>query len=130
MSKAHVGAVGWVESRCVVPSTSFCEWTGEKGSKRKVWFAIDKTQPLYFLAGIWAPWRGLRKKNEGQMDHELFGFPTCEPNSVVKPIHEKAMPVILQNEAEVEQWLTAPTAQALELQRPLPDNGLVIVESK
>ena len=116
-----------VESRCVVPSTCFCEWTGEKGSKRKVWFALDESCPLYFFAGVWTPWRGTRKKSEGEMDHELFGFLTCEPNAVVKPIHEKAMPVILRNQAEIDQWLSAPTAEALELQRPLPDGELIIV---
>lgn len=116
-----------VENRCVVPSTSFCEWTGEKGSKRKVWFAINPEQPLYFFAGIWTPWHGERKKAEGERDHELFGFLTCEPHAVVKPIHEKAMPVILRTAAEIDHWLTAPTSEALDLQRPLPDDGLVIV---
>ena len=61
------------------------------------------------------------------MDHELFGFLTCEPNRVVAPIHQKAMPVILRNAAEVEQLLCAPTVEALELQRPLPDDELVIL---
>ena len=61
------------------------------------------------------------------MDHELFGFLTCEPNAVVKPIHEKAMPVILRNQAESDQWLSAPTTEALEMQHPLPDKDLVIL---
>ena len=37
------------------------------------------------------------------------------------------MPVILTAEAEIEQWMTAPADQALELQRPLPDCTLKIV---
>jgi len=31
------------------------------------------------------------------------------------------MPVILTTQAEVETWLTAPTNDALVLQRPLPE---------
>lgn len=80
------------------------------------------------FAGIWTPWRGVRKKSEGELDHDLFGFLTCEPNAVVKPIHAKAMPVILRNADEINHWLTAPTEDALRLQRPLPDEELVILD--
>jgi putative SOS response-associated peptidase YedK len=37
------------------------------------------------------------------------------------------MPVILTTPAEIETWLTAPTGDALKLQRPLPDGSLKIV---
>jgi putative SOS response-associated peptidase YedK len=69
----------------------------------------------------------VRKVKERELDHELFGFLTCEPNGVVAPIHQKAMPVILRTLVEVEQWLTAPAAEALKLQRPLPDSELVVL---
>ena len=36
----------------------------------------------------------------------------------------KAMPVILTTAAEVDLWLWAKTPDALELQRPLPDDAL------
>ena len=78
-----------VENRCVVPATRFCEWSGEKGEKRKVWFATSSAEPLFVFAGIWTAWRGARKKTEGEQDHEIFGFLTCEPNELVRPIHEK-----------------------------------------
>jgi putative SOS response-associated peptidase YedK len=39
------------------------------------------------------------------------------------------MPVILTNEAEIEQWMTAPADEALKLQRPLPDGVLNVVAS-
>ena len=28
--------------RCIVPVTSFCEWTGEVGRKTKVWFGLNE----------------------------------------------------------------------------------------
>ena len=42
-------------------------------------------------------------------------------------IHPKAMPVILTTPEEVEAWMTAPTEEALQLQRPLPDGALTVV---
>jgi putative SOS response-associated peptidase YedK len=37
------------------------------------------------------------------------------------------MPVILTTPEEIETWMTAPTEEALKLQRPLPDGSLMIV---
>ena len=48
-------------------------------------------------------------------------------SAVVEPIQPKAMPVILTSAEEIDQWLTAPTAEALELQRPLADEQLELV---
>ena len=58
--------------------------------------------------------------------HELFAFLTTEANAVVAPIHPKAMPVILTSPTEVDRWLEAETANALALQRLLPDDALRI----
>ncbi len=116
-----------VAHRCVVPANRFCEWEGTKPKKTKVWFALDEEQPLFFFAGAWTQWRGTRKKTEGEQDLELFAFLTTEANKVVRPIHPKAMPAILRDQEEVETWLSAPPKEALELQRPLPDDALTIV---
>jgi putative SOS response-associated peptidase YedK len=77
-------------------------------------------------AGIWTTWRGTRgtKANPVEGEHQLFGFLSTEANAVVAPIHPKAMPVILRNEAEFERWLAASADVALALQRPLPDDDL------
>jgi putative SOS response-associated peptidase YedK len=122
---------GWLgpKNRCLVPFTSFCEYADTKPRKSPTWFAGDESRPLLAFAGIWTTWHGTRgtKANPVEGEHELFGFLTTVANAVVAPIHPKAMPVILRNDAEFEGWLTAPTDVALALQRPLPDNELVVV---
>ena len=79
------------------------------------------------LPGVWTAWSGVRKVKDGPVDVELFGFLTTMPNAVVGPVHEKAMPVILRGQDEIDTWLSAPTEEALKLQRPLPDDALKIV---
>jgi len=52
---------------------------------------------------------------------------TTEPNAVVEPIHEKAMPVMLMTPDEVEQWLRGSSVEdALKMQQPAPDDAIVI----
>jgi putative SOS response-associated peptidase YedK len=75
---------------------------------------------------MWTSWRGMRRKDEGVRDHEVFAFLTTSPNETVKPIHPKAMPVILITDEERETWLKAPWQDARRLQRPLPDGSLMI----
>jgi putative SOS response-associated peptidase YedK len=111
----------------VVSATSFPEYADTKPKETPVWFALDESRPLFCFAGIWRPWRGVRKKTEGEMEHRLFSFLTCEANGVVAPIHPKAMPVILTTPDQIDTWLTATTELALQLQRPLPDDALRIV---
>lgn len=121
------------ESRCVVPITSFAEPNPaakiEGQRTPNAWFARDESRPLMFFAGIWTPWRGVKKVRDGEQDFELYGFLTCEPNAVVKPIHPKAMPVILTEPDEIETWLTAPWSEAKALQRPLPGDMLIVVDA-
>lgn len=115
-----------VESRCVVPFTSFSEW--DASIKAPAWFALNESRPLAFFAGIWTPsWTSVRKARTGVETADLFAFLTCEPNAVVAPIHPKAMPVIITTPDDLEMWLTAPADIALALQRPLPDDALKIV---
>ena len=119
------------ESRCVVPLTSFCEYADTKPRKTPTWFALDESRPLAVFAGIWTSWHGTRgtKANPVEGEHQLFGFLITEPNDIVGAIHPKAMPVILTTESEIDRWMTSPTEEALELQRPLPNGALKIVAS-
>jgi putative SOS response-associated peptidase YedK len=117
-----------VESRCVVPFTSFAEnERSPDGRRPPVWFAFDETRPLACFAGIWTRWTSVRKVKEGETTNDLFAFLTTDANKVVGAIHPKAMPVILTTGEEIDTWMTAPTSEALGLQRPLADDVLTIV---
>ena len=98
--------------RCLVPLTSFCEWTGNPGAKRKIWFAL-KDRPLFAFAGIWQP------TGEG----DRFAFLTCAPNDTVGAVHPKAMPVIL-NAEDHGRWLSADYDEACALAQPYPDQAM------
>lgn len=113
------------EYRCLVPFGRFAEPSPEHGGN--AWFAFPDERPAFF-AGIQVPdWRSVRKVKDGETVDDLFGFLTCAPNAEVSAIHPKAMPVILTEPEEYEIWLTAPAAEALRLQRPLPDGTLAVV---
>jgi putative SOS response-associated peptidase YedK len=64
---------------------------------------------------------------EGETTNDILAFLTTEPNKVVGAIHPKAMPVILTTREEIDCWMTAPTEEAIKLQRPLPNDALMIV---
>jgi putative SOS response-associated peptidase YedK len=128
LSSSHWRRWTGVESRCVVPFTSFSENEHlPDGSKPPVWFAFDESRPLAFFAGIWTRWKSVRKVKEGEVETDIYAFLTCPPNVEVGAIHPKAMPVILTKREEIELWMTAPWKDAAALQRPLPDGSLRIV---
>jgi putative SOS response-associated peptidase YedK len=117
---------GWLKAewRGLVPATSFFEWTDSR-PKVTHWFAVDASRPLFAFAGIGRLWTGERKGETGE--HRLFSFLTTEANDVVRPIHAKAMPVLLTTPNEGDIWLSGPLDEALKLQRPLPAHELQIV---
>jgi putative SOS response-associated peptidase YedK len=106
---------GWLKTewRCLVPATSFCEWTD--------------SPPIVAFAGIWRLWNGERKSVTAE--HRLLAFLMTDSNDVVRPIHAKAMPVLLTTAEEWDAWLTAPVDEAIALQRPLSNEALRIVAS-
>ena len=106
------------ERRCIVPATSFCEWTAEPDPvtkrKSKVWFGMreDEAQ-LFAFAGLWRPGEG----------GPFMAFLTCEANPTVAAVHPKAMPVMLTADT-AEQWLDGPHADACALARPFEDERM------
>jgi len=105
--------------RCLVPFTEFAEPVRES-----TWFKI-KGHEIAFFAGVWRPWRGERLKEQPgkkrrareEDDWELYAFFTTEANDIVRPVHEKAMPVILTEPDECKEWLSG-GEESLRLQRP------------
>jgi putative SOS response-associated peptidase YedK len=90
-------ALGNPERRCLVPFTSFSEYGQARGADGKLplhWFDIP-SRPVSSFAGIWRPLAG---------GDRAYAFLTTEPNSLVAPIHPKAIPVILDDEGEA-RWL-------------------------
>jgi putative SOS response-associated peptidase YedK len=101
--------------RCIVPVTTFCEWTGEVGRKTKVWFGLTEEQhPLFAFAGIWRPGEG----------GPFMAFLTCEANETVGAVHPKAMPVMLRPGEDVERWLGSERADACTLAKPFADTAM------
>ncbi|MBA3880117.1 MAG: DUF159 family protein [Sphingobium sp.] len=97
--------------RCLVPFTEFSEYGQQRGLDRKLrlhWFRVPSRR-IASLAGIWRP------TNDGA----VFAFLTCEPNSLVAPIHPKAMPVVLHQEEEA-LWLGGSLDDVLTLAAPFP----------
>jgi putative SOS response-associated peptidase YedK len=57
---------------------------------------------------------------------QVFAFLTTTPNAVVKPVHSKAMPVLL-TEKTADQWMEGTPEEAFALGKPCPNERTVIV---
>jgi putative SOS response-associated peptidase YedK len=124
----------WVDDprqRCVVPARAFSE--PDRNTAKPVqwrWFERPGREPFCF-AGIWRPWTGDRGTKAAPLvgDHLLYSIMTTEPNRIVAPIHKKAMPVMLTSPAEIEQWLEGSVTDALALQKPVPEDAILMADS-
>lgn len=97
--------------RCLVPFTQFAEPKPGKdveGRPAQHWFHV-RERSIAAFAGLWRP----------SPQGAYFAFATTEPNELVRPLHEKAMPLILHDDAW-NSWLTGDLAEALALQQPFP----------
>ncbi len=102
--------------RCLVPFTSFAEPKPNAG-REECWFSVPST-PVAAFAGVWRP------SEEGN----VFAFLTCEPNPLVRPIHPKAMPVILDPD-DYEKWLTCEYDQACGKAVPFPSQLMTVADA-
>jgi putative SOS response-associated peptidase YedK len=99
--------------RCLVPFSTFAE--PKMGQGREEWWFEIVDQPVAAFAGIWRP-----------TEHgNCYAFLTCEPNSLVAPLHPKAMPVIL-DPADYEEWLSGDFASACSLAKPFLSERMTV----
>lgn len=64
----------------------------------------------FAFVGMWPPWTGERSignRQKDERDWQLYAFLRCEPNELLRPIHEKVMPVIVTPDDYVT-WLAGP----------------------
>lgn len=109
-------------NRCIVPLTEFAEFTpephnlgdGKKPLKGEMWFSLPD-QPVFAVGGFWQDTKVGRS----------FAMVTCDPNSLVEPIHPKAMITILMPE-DVDTWLLGSYAEVLALQKPYPADLMTV----
>ncbi len=101
--------------RCLVPVSEFCEWTDERPKQRR-WFRLKDNEGFCF-AGVWRTWEGVRggRDDRESGEHEVFAFVTTEANDIVRPIHAKAMPLILPRE-RWDEWLDVPPRSTFLMQ--------------
>ena len=66
----------------------------------------------------------------GIVFRQSLAFLTTESNDIVRPIHAKAMPVLLTNDDEWNTWLDDSLEKAIALQPPLPNETLRIVATR
>jgi putative SOS response-associated peptidase YedK len=97
------------ERPCLVLSSGYYEWKGERGSKQPYRVCREDREP-FALAGLWESW------GENGTARETVTILTCEANEVVAPIHDR-MPVVLSPEDE-SRWLTGDAGDRRDLLDP------------
>ncbi len=120
----------WKESflnrRCLIPGSSFREAKG-RNPATDYWFALtgDEDRPPFAFAGLWRAGQPGVEGEEGDLTtHTMI---TTTANEIVKPVHPKRMPVILDPE-NYQQWLTGSPDEAAELLKPYPAENMRIVQ--
>ena len=111
------------ERRCLIPADGFYEWRGGESTKTPVWISRADGE-LFAFAGIWAA----LPSRDGAPDLHSCAIVTCEPNGLIRPIHDR-MPVVMTPDSEA-RWLE-PDAGAEELASllvPAPGDLLVVRE--
>lgn len=102
---------GIAAQRCVIPSTGFFEWDGDK---RKFLFTMPGSAVLY-MAGIYAVRGGV----------SCYCVLTTQANETMREVHDR-MPLVLE-ERFISTWLEEPkeTARLLQLTPPALEKQLL-----
>jgi len=102
----------WQNRRCLLPMSSYYEWSGPTGNKTTHHFT-PAVGDLFWAAGLW----------EESSEHGLcYSMITCRPNALVERVHDR-MPALLQAD-EQEAFLRRelhtfqPPPELLHLESP------------
>lgn len=112
-ARAETVAARAQRDRCIIFADGFYEWS----NKRPTFFALRDRAPFAF-AGIW----------QARDDAGACAVITCEPNALVRTIHDR-MPVILSDDA-LDVWLgegALPPEVARASLRPYPADAMIAV---
>jgi putative SOS response-associated peptidase YedK len=111
------------ERRCLIPADGFYEWRDDERGKTPVWVSHPNGDLLAF-AGVWAA----LPARDGSGELHSCAIVTCEPNELIRPIHDR-MPVVLSPSVE-GRWLDldVPEDDLLSLLVPTPEELLVVRE--
>ena len=111
------------ERRCLIPADGFYEWRDDERGKTPIWVSRPDGD-LFAFAGVWAA----IPARDGSGDLHSCAIVTCEPNELVRPIHDR-MPVILSPTHEA-RWLDPDLAEGdlLSLLVPAPEELLGVRE--
>src|SRR4051794_18925041 len=113
----------FAERRCLIPADGFYEWLEDGHGKRPVWISRPDGE-FFAFAGLWAE---LPERSGDEVIHSCT-IVTCEPNELIRPIHDR-MPVVLRPDVE-GAWLDphAETGDLHALLAPAPEELLVVRE--
>jgi putative SOS response-associated peptidase YedK len=111
------------ERRCLIPADGFYEWRDDERGKTPIWVSRPDGD-LFAFAGVWAA----LPAGDGSGDLHSCAIITCEPNELIRPIHDR-MPVVLSPTHEA-RWLEPDLAEGdlLSLLAPAPEELLGVRE--
>jgi putative SOS response-associated peptidase YedK len=121
----HQGAFAesFRERRCLIPADGFYEWRKDESGSHPFWISRADGD-LFAFAGIWA----VLPARDGSGDLHSCAIVTCDPNELIRPIHDR-MPVVLNPELE-GRWLDPEASEEdlLSALVPAPEGLLVVRE--
>jgi putative SOS response-associated peptidase YedK len=111
------------ERRCLIPADGFYEWLDDERGKTPVWVSRPDDE-LFAFAGVWAA----LPARDGSGDLHSCAIVTCEPNELIRPIHDR-MPVVLSADGEAP-WLDPDLGEddLISLLVPAPGDLLAVRE--
>jgi putative SOS response-associated peptidase YedK len=107
----------FAKGRCLVPADGFYEWTGDKKSRRPLWFH-PKQGGIVTFAGLYGSWTN----PETTKRERTFTILTTAANDVVAAAHDR-MPAIVSAD-DAETWLEGDADDAFALLKPASDDVL------